>query len=198
MKYFIAIVLVLNSLLYAYEADVVPIGKNKFIMKSKGGHEDILDMSGKDFILISVREEGADGRFYAVDKDATVWLSSAVTSGIDMLTPSGKWAVTTKKRYHMSSKYPDEDGINNMDFSIFFTNSGHALHQGSMTGMSHGCIHVHKKVIPSLFNWAWIGMPVLVTRNSFMPFAQEDLMKIYYNKASIRRSKDDRTTAFPR
>ncbi len=198
MRYLIGILVLMSTFLSAYEAEVIPVGKNKFVLKSENGSKDVIDMDGQDFILISVRESGADGRFYAVDRDGTVWLSSAVTSGIDMLTPSGKWAVVLKKRYHMSSKYPDEDGINNMDYSIFFTKAGHALHQGSMTGMSHGCIHVHKKVIPSLFNWAHEGMPVFVTRHSFMPYAQDDLMKIYHYKSSIRRSEDDRMRAYNR
>jgi len=157
-----------------------------------------VDMKGKAFILISVREKNSDGRFYAVDEDGTVWLSSAVTSGIDMFTPSGIFKVLRKHRYHMSSAYPDEDGINNMDYSLFFTQAGHAIHQGSMTGMSHGCIHVHKKVIPSLFNWAWIGMPVLTTRHSYMNYAQSDLKRIYRKVKKIKRRADHSRTTFKR
>jgi lipoprotein-anchoring transpeptidase ErfK/SrfK len=179
LKYIIVLLLSIVSL-NAEDNELIPISKTEFVYINNNGDEKTVDMTGKDFILISVREAGSDGRFYAVDRDATVWLSDGVTSGLEMeFTPSGLWTVQSKKRYHMSSKYPDEDGINNMDYSIFFTKWGHALHQGSMTGMSHGCIHVDPNAIPALFKWTKVGMPVLVTRSSYMNYAKGDLMKIY-------------------
>lgn len=152
---------------------VEPIGITKF----KTG-KNIVNFKSRDFIVVSVRERGSDGRFYAVDRDGVVWWSGAITSGAnDFKTPSGIYSVKYKKRYHMSSDYPSDDGVNNMDWSIFFTNRGHALHQGSTDWMSHGCIHIDPKEIQTIYRWARPGMPVIITRKSYMPFARKDLLR---------------------
>jgi hypothetical protein len=198
LKYFLVLIAIYSTILSAQATKVIPISKTKFIYIDKDGNREKVDMTGKDFILVSVREKNSDGRFYAVDRDGTVWLSSGITSGIDQFTPSGIWKVLRKDRYHMSKAYPDEDGINNMDYSLFFTNKGHAIHQGSMTGMSHGCIHVHKRVIPTLFNWAWIGIPVITTRESYMNFAKRDLKRIYRQVVKSTRRADHSRKTFKR
>jgi len=198
LRYFLVLLLIFGLNLSAQPTRVIPISKTKFIYIDKDGNRERVDMTGKDFILISVRERNSDGRFYAVDRDSTVWLSSGITSGIDQFTPSGIWKVLRKERYHMSKAYPDEDGINNMDYSLFFTNKGHAIHQGSMTGMSHGCIHVHKRVIPTLFNWAWVGIPVITTRESYMKFATRDLKRIYRQVIKRKRRADHSRKTFKR
>lgn len=148
-------------------------------------------MTGKDFILVSVREENSDGRFYAVDKDGTVWLSGGISSGEEVeFTPSGKWKVLWKKRYHTSSLYPEADGSNNMDYSLFFTNWGHAIHKGNINQTSHGCIHVDQADIQVLYKWANVGMPVLMTRHRYMHYARPDLRRIYTDvKNYTRRGK---------
>ena len=152
---------------------VTPLSVTKF---KTGTH--ISDLKGREFIVVSVRERGSDGRFYAVDREGIVWWSGAITSGADdYKTPSGIYHVKYKKRYHMSHDYPSSDGVNNMDWSIFFTNQGHALHQGSTDWMSHGCIHIDPKEIQTLYHWAHPGMPVIITRKSYMPFARKDLLR---------------------
>ncbi len=152
---------------------VTPLSVTKFKV---GTH--ISDLRGREFIVVSVRERGSDGRFYAIDKDGVVWWSGAITSGADdYKTPSGIYHVKYKKRYHMSHDYPSSDGVNNMDWSIFFTNQGHALHQGSTDWMSHGCIHIDPKEIRTVYHWASPGMPVVITRKSYMPFARKDLLR---------------------
>jgi len=56
--------------------ELVPISKTVFQLRTlKSGKEKIIDLTGKNFVVVSVREEGSDGRFYAVDKDGTVWWS---------------------------------------------------------------------------------------------------------------------------
>jgi lipoprotein-anchoring transpeptidase ErfK/SrfK len=142
-----------------------------------------IDLTGKDFILVSVREKGSDGRFYAVDRDGTVWWSGPVTSGApEFRSPSGVFSIRHKKRYYMSKAYPDESGVNNMDYMMMFTRYGHALHKGSVDWMSHGCIHIDPKDVPVLYRWSQYGMPVVITRHTYMPFAKEDLRKIYLRR----------------
>ena len=171
MKKILLSLLLLSSLLFSKE--VIPLSLTKF----KAGQH-ITNLKGQEFIVVSVRERGSDGRFYAVDRDGVVWWSGAITSGADdFKTPSGIYGVKYKKRFHMSSAYPSEDGVNNMDWSIFFTNQGHALHQGSTDWMSHGCIHIDPKEIQTIFHWAHPGMKIIITRKSYMPFARKDLLK---------------------
>ena len=175
--------LILTSILFTqfiFSNVLEPIGKTKFrVVSDSGVTLKEVDLKGQEFIVVSVREAGSDGRFYAVDADGLVWWSGIITSGADdYKTPSGIYTVLRKQRRYMSKAYPDDDGVNNMDFAIFFTNRGHALHMGSVNWMSHGCIHIAPKDIPVIFDWAKIGSTkVIITRKSYMPFAKEDLIK---------------------
>jgi lipoprotein-anchoring transpeptidase ErfK/SrfK len=164
--------------------ELIPLTKTSFLIVSlKNGRERTVDLTGKDFILVSVRETGSDGRFYAVDRDGTVWWSGPVTSGVPQFrSPSGVFPILEKRRYHMSRDYPDESGINNMDFMMKFTKWGHALHKGSVAWMSHGCIHLDPRDVPVIYRWSRCGMPVVVTRHTYMPFAREDLHRIYIGR----------------
>lgn len=159
-----------------------PISKTVFKL-IKDNSEKTVDFSGENFIVVSVRERGSDGRFYAVDSDGTVWWSGAVTSGApEFRSPSGIFSIIQKKRYHMSTLYPEASGINNMNYMMKFTNGGHALHEGSVDWMSHGCIHIDPKDVPVIYNWSTFKTKIVITRHSYMPFATKDLQKIYGKK----------------
>jgi lipoprotein-anchoring transpeptidase ErfK/SrfK len=172
------VVLILISVAISLHASsVVPISITEFESISSSGSR-VINLRGTEFIVVSVRERGSDGRFYAVDRDGVVWWSGGITSGADdFKTPSGIYSVKKKKRYHMSRAYPSDDGVNNMDYSIFFTNQGHALHQGNIDWMSHGCIHIDPKDIQTIYRWANRGTKIIITRSSYMPFARKDLMR---------------------
>lgn len=160
---------------------VFPLSKTKFAVVDKNGKEKITDLSDKDFIVISLREKGADGVAYAVDRDGVVWWAAAISSGAKgHETPSGVFKVIRKERYYMSKAHPDPKGVNNMDFSLFFTNQGHALHMGNTNAMSHGCIHVGEKGAATMFKWAGRGTAVVVTREHYLPFVYYDLYKVGY------------------
>ncbi|WP_456431113.1 L,D-transpeptidase [Nitratifractor sp.] len=94
--------------------------------------------------------------------------------------PSGIYHVLHKERYYMSKSHPDPSGKNNMDFSLFFTNQGHAIHMGNTNAMSHGCIHVGEKGAASMFKWANAKTQVVVTREHYLPYVYYDLMKVGY------------------
>jgi len=164
--------------------ELIPLSKTVFeVVNLKTDAERIVDLTGKDFILVSVREEGSDGRFYAVDRDGTVWWSGPVTSGAPQFrSPSGVFHILQKKRHHMSIAYPDESGVNNMDYMMKFTRYGHALHKGSVDWMSHGCIHLDPMDVPVIYRWSYLGMPVVITRHTYMPFARQDLRRIYASR----------------
>jgi len=161
--------------------ELVPLSKTVFkVIHLKTGREKKVDLTGQNFIIVSVREKGSDGRFYAVDKDGTVWWSGAVTSGaLEFRSPSGVFPIIQKKRYHMSNENPDESGVNNMDYMMKFTHNGHALHKGSVNWMSHGCIHIDPKDVPAIYKWSNFKTKVVITRHTYMPFAKDDLGKIY-------------------
>ncbi|HSR73464.1 MAG TPA: L,D-transpeptidase family protein [Sulfurovum sp.] len=162
--------------------ETMPLSKTIFKLFKKD-KEEIVDLSGKDFIVVSVRERGSDGRFYAVDRDGTIWWSGPVTSGApEFRSPSGIFTIFQKKRYHMSTLWPDESGVNNMDYMMKFTKRGHALHKGSVDWMSHGCIHIDPKDVPVIYHWSNYKTKVVVTRHSYMPFAREELLRIYGKK----------------
>ncbi|ADV45365.1 L,D-transpeptidase [Nitratifractor salsuginis] len=160
---------------------VIPLGKTRFKVIDKAGKEKIVDLRGKDFIVISLREKGADGAAYAVDGDGVVWWAASISSGAKgHETPSGIFPVLRKERYHMSKQHPDPKGVNNMDFSLFFTNRGHALHMGNTNAMSHGCIHVGEKGASAMFKWATPVTKVVVTREHYLPYVYHDLGKAGY------------------
>ena len=164
--------------------ELIPISKTVFkVINLKTGNKRKVNLTGKNFIVVSVREKGSDGRFYAVDSDGTVWWSGIITSGtLEFRSPSGIFPIIEKKRHYMSKDFPDESGINNMDYMMKFTDLGHALHKGSVKWMSHGCIHIDPKDIPVIYKWASNETKVVVTRHTYMPYAKEDLRKIYINK----------------
>ncbi|MEY3089893.1 MAG: hypothetical protein RL113_209 [Pseudomonadota bacterium] len=166
--------------------ETIPLSKTVFKSLEKGG-EKIVDLTGENFIVVSVREFGSDGRFYAVDRDGTVWWSSAITSGAEEYrTPSGIFTIFQKKRYHMSNLYPDENGTNNMDYMMKFKDDGTALHSGDVDWLSHGCIHIDPKDVPVIYNWSNYETKVVVTRHTYMPFAKEDLDLIYNGKGVLK------------
>ena len=53
----------LSTLLMGQSSSLIPISKTKFLHIDKNGERHNVDMTGKDFILISMREENSDGRF---------------------------------------------------------------------------------------------------------------------------------------
>ena len=160
----------------------MPIDKTVFKL-IKNDSEKIVDLTGKDFIVVSVRERGSDGRFYAVDRDGTVWWTGPVTSGApEFRSPSNLFPIIQTQRSHLSKDFPDESGVNNMDYMMKFTKRGHALHKGSVDWMSHGCIHFDPKDVPVIYHWSTFKTKVVITRHTYMPFAKEDLSKIYGKK----------------
>ena len=74
MPYLSIVFFFLSSLLFAQDRELIPFSKTEFTYIDKSGNERDIDMTGKNFIFVSVREEDSDGRFYAVDSDGTVWL----------------------------------------------------------------------------------------------------------------------------
>ncbi len=169
-----------------------PISATKFkLLDANGNTIRTVDLTGKDFIVVSVREPGSDGQMYAVDRDGTIWWHGLISSGAGggkLVKKNGKlvpvgghetnsniFHILAKRRFHMSQTHPDPSGVNNMDFELLFTQDGQALHLGNTAAMSHGCIHVGRQDISSLFKWAHVGMPVVVMRGHYKQFLKQEV-----------------------
>ena len=169
-----------------------PLTATKFELTDvNGNYIRTVDFTGKDFIVVSVREPGSDGEMYAVDRDGTIWWHGKISSGAGggkLVKKNGKlvpvgghetnsniFHILAKRRFHMSKTHPDPSGVNNMDFELQFTPDGQALHLGHTSAMSHGCIHVGRQDISALFKWATVGMPVVVMRGSYKQFLAKEV-----------------------
>ena len=166
------------------KSKVHPLSKSKFTVVGSNGEEKIVDLSGENYIVVSLRERGADGVAYAIDSDGTIWWAAIISSGAKgHETPSGIFNVFRKERFYMSKAHPEASGINNMDFSLWFTQRGHAIHMGSDDKMPTAVVHVGEKGAESMFNWAQKDKTkVVITREHFMPYAVYDLKKAGYKE----------------
>jgi L,D-transpeptidase catalytic domain len=72
-------------------------------------------------------------------------------------TPPGTFSVGWKDIDHKSSQFNNAP----MPFSVFF-NGGIAFHQGSLSELSHGCIHLDKTAAKTFFNGLGVGDKVQV------------------------------------
>ncbi len=73
-------------------------------------------------------------------------------------TPAGTFKVLWKNRHHRSKAYNNAS----MPYSVFFTNSGIAFHQGSLSGSSHGCVRMNGNAAATFFNTLSVGQVVQV------------------------------------
>lgn len=163
---------------------VVPKSKTVFSVTRDSGEVYDMDLLGKNFIVVSLREKGADGLLYAVDKDGVVWWTASISSGrMGYETPSSIYPLLFKKKEHSSEENPSRSGRNNMDYSLWFTYRGHAIHLGNPNAPSHGCIHVGWQGATALFDWADLETKIVITRERYLPFVVDDLAKSGY-KAS--------------
>jgi lipoprotein-anchoring transpeptidase ErfK/SrfK len=73
-------------------------------------------------------------------------------------TPPGQFRVLWKDRNHRSSEFKNAP----MPYSVFFTNTGIAFHEGSLSVPSHGCIHLGHNAAMTFFNGLSVGQVVQV------------------------------------
>ena len=72
-------------------------------------------------------------------------------------TPVGRYQVTYKDIDHWSQAYDAP-----MPYSVFFTESGIAFHEGSLSVQSHGCVHLGHTAAVKFFNALRPGNVVMV------------------------------------
>ena len=73
-------------------------------------------------------------------------------------TPKGKFYVTRKVKDEVSHEFNDAP----MPYSVYFTNQGHAFHQGDVNVESAGCIHLSQKDAAAFFDQLQVGDEVYI------------------------------------
>ncbi len=100
----------------------------------------------------------ADAKACVQRSSNTAWLADGagnvtyggvpITVGLPKYpTPLGKFHVQYKDIDHYSKQYNGP-----MPYSVFFTTSGIAFHQGSLTVQSHGCVHLSREAAQTYYN----------------------------------------------
>lgn len=158
---------------------ITPLSITEFEVTDKHGNTKIVNLKGKKFVVVSVSEPGSEGKSYAVDEDGTIWWIDKISSGAHggHETPTGIFPIILKRRYHMSAAHPSADGVNNMDFEMLFTQDGDALHLGNTRALSHGCIHVGRKDVETMFKWVDTHTKVVIMRGHYGQFLNQELKK---------------------
>ncbi|WP_246127694.1 L,D-transpeptidase [Amycolatopsis rhizosphaerae] len=62
------------------------------------------------------------------------------------VTPQGRFSVLYKDLHHYSTEYNGP-----MPYSVFFTRTGVAFHEGSLSVPSHGCVHLSHDAAVTFF-----------------------------------------------
>jgi lipoprotein-anchoring transpeptidase ErfK/SrfK len=108
----------------------------------------------------------------AYDGDALVFEFDCATGDREHPTTPGSFTILRKHRTYTSMKYKVP-----MDFAMFFTMDGKAIHKSHVVGPisylkwggfdyfgSHGCVRLAESNAQTLFDWTPVGTPVDVTR----------------------------------
>ena len=99
---------------------------------------------------------------YRGDQMIAITNVSSGRPGFD--TPTGVFHIKDKEKNHFSHTYKA-----NMPFTQWLTDTGVALHSGSVNGQpsSHGCIHLPLNFAQRLFTMTQVGDEVDVVGNNF-------------------------------
>ncbi len=90
------------------------------------------------------------------------WLqeNGRITYGPVPMTSGMEGYETTRGNLHVTRKVKDEWSIpynGPMPYSVYFTNTGEAFHEGSLQQMSHGCIHLSNEAAQKYYYTLEVG-----------------------------------------
>lgn len=111
-------------------------------------------------IVVDLSEQKA----YAYE-DGYVLFSGRISSGVEgRETPTGKYKVLEKKRYHLSNLWPRPNGGAKMHYMLRLSYDGIAMHLGYVPNRpaSHGCVRMKNGFAQRMFKWAEVGTPVTI------------------------------------
>jgi len=144
-------------------------------------------------IIVNLAKQEA----YAYENNKLV-LKGWISSGRDKFkTPSGKYRVLAKEKFHISNEWPKPTGGAEMPYMLRLTWSGIALHLGYVPNRpaSHGCVRLKSGFAQELFKWADVGTRVIVkgkqpkrvSRKHRSPFY---MTKYFYKKYNTSYKKE--------
>ena len=115
---------------------------------------DVPESAGPERVVISLSDQMA----YLYRGDSMM-AATTISSGRDSKpTPIGVFSVLRKTPMYHSKKYDNAA----MPFAQFFEPHGIALHAGSVTAESHGCVHLPSSFAKKLYSVTDVGTPVYV------------------------------------
>ena len=115
---------------------------------------DVPESAGAERVVISLSD-----RMAYVYRGNTLMAATTISSGRDSKpTPSGIFSILGKTPMYHSKKYDNAP----MPWAEFFEPHGIALHAGSVTAESHGCVHLPAAFAKKLYSVTDVGTPVLI------------------------------------
>ena len=139
MKYFLKFIIILLT------STIVALASNKGIEKK---------------IIVNLTKQEA----FAYENNKLVfkgWISSGRAK---FKTPTGRYRVLAKEKFHISNEWPQPTGGAEMPYMLRLTWSGIALHLGYVPNRpaSHGCVRLKNGFAQELFKWADVGTRVII------------------------------------
>jgi hypothetical protein len=115
---------------------------------------DVPPEAGPERVVISLSDQMA----YLYRGDTLMAATTIATGREDKPTPTGIFSILNKTPMYRSKKYDNAP----MPYAQFFDPAGIALHAGSVSAQSHGCIHLPASFAKKLYSVTDIGTPVFI------------------------------------
>jgi len=139
---------------------------------------------------------------YAYENNRLVMKGFISSGQTKYKTPTGRYRVLAKEKFHISNEWPKPDGGAEMPYMLRLTWSGVALHLGYVPNRpaSHGCVRLADGFAQELFKWADIGTRVIIKgktpkRVSRRHRSRFYLTKYFYKKYKTSYKKEQRYLA---
>jgi len=118
-------------------------------------------LQAEKYILIDLDMQMA----YAYENGDIVLEGRVSTGKKGHRTPTGYYEILQKKRYHRSNLWPKPAGGAKMNYMLRLTNTGIAMHLGSVPKLpaSHGCVRMKNGFAQRLWKWAAVGTEVEIS-----------------------------------
>ena len=115
---------------------------------------DVPESAGPERVVISLSDQMA-----YLYRGNTLMAATTISTGRDSKpTPTGIFSIFRKTEMYRSKKYDNAP----MPFAQFFDPAGLALHAGSVSAESHGCVHLPTAFAKKLYSVTGIGTPVYI------------------------------------
>jgi len=115
---------------------------------------DVPESAGPERVVVSLSD-----RMAYLYRGNTLMAATTISSGRESKpTPTGVFSILNKTPMYRSKKYDNAP----MPYAEFFEPHGIALHAGSVTAESHGCVHLPAAFAKKLYSVTDIGTPVLI------------------------------------